>query len=277
MSFIPQLPSQTFTAIPNSQAQVDGMINSSPIGRYLLRTKANSGIGGFIFDYLGDINLGIDADITDHFTENNDAFQDHIAIRPIELTMRGFQSELALPKPQGVVGALAAAQSALTQVNAYLGKYTPGVAQTLSGAVTQVQNTVNTINLTLAKAQNVISLFPGAPPTKSKQEKAYIQLSAAMIKKQPMTIDTPYGVMANMFIKRLTFVPPEDTKTWSDISVTLKQISFVQVASVLDNGSFAGRLAQQAQAAANKGNGSGAQVNQSAAYDLAVAGGLVKS
>lgn len=270
MALTPVLPSDVFTAIPSGQAYVDGLVN-----KYVLRTKASAGIGGFIFDYLGEVNVSMDADITDHYAENNTAVQDHVAIRPIEVTMKGFVSELVLPKAQGVVGALAAAQSALTQVPAYLQKYTPGVTQTLQKAVTQVQNTVNTINQTLAKAQNIISLFPGAPPTATKQAKAYSQLFTAMQQKLPMTIDTPYRVLNNMIIKRLTFVQPEETQSWSDITVTLKQISFVEVATVADNGSFARRLALQGQATTKKGVATGAPVNQSVAFTLAQKAGLV--
>jgi len=263
MALTPVLPTQAFTAIPNGQKYVDGLVN-----KYVLRTKSSTGIGGFLFGYLGDVNVSLEADITDHYAENNTAIQDHVALRPVEVTMRGFVSELTMQKPQGVVGALAAAQSALTQVPAYIQKYTPGVTQTLQKAVTQVQNTVNTINQTLAKAQNIISLFPGAPPQVSKQAKAYSQLSTAMKQKLPMTIDTPYGMMTNMLIKKITFVQPEDTQSWSDITVTLKQINFVEVETVADNGSFAGRLAQQAQTATNKGVVPGAKVNQSLAYTL---------
>ncbi len=270
MALTPQLPSDTFTAIPSGQAYVDGLVN-----KYVLRTKSSQGIGGFVFDYLGEINVSMDADITDHYAEDNTAIQDHVAIRPIEVMMRGFVSELAMPKPQGVVGALAAAQSALTQVEAYLGKYTPGVTQTLSRAVTKVQSTVNNINQTLAKAQNIISLFPGAPPSATKQAKAYSQLFTAMSQKLPMTIDTPYRVLHNMLIKRIAFSQPEDTKSWSDITVTLKQINFVEVLTVADNGQFAGRLAQQAQTATNKGVVPGAQVPTSAAYSLAQTAGWV--
>lgn len=271
MALTPFPPSDVFTAIPNGQSYVDGLVN-----KYVLRTKNSQGIGGFVFDYLGDVNVTLQADITDHFAEDNTAIQDHVALRPIKVTMRGFVAELTLPKPQGVVGALASAQSALTQVDAYLGKYTPGVAQTLSKAITQVQSTVSTINQTLAKAQNIISLFPGAPPSSTKQAKAYSQLFTAMQQKLPMQIDTPYRVLSNMIIEQITFVQPEETKYWSDISVTLKQINFVEVTDVADDGTFAGRLAQQAQAPTNKGVVPGANVNESVLFKAASASGWVK-
>ncbi len=270
MALAPALPSSVFTAIPSGQSYIDGLVN-----KYVLRTKSSNGIGGFVFDYLGEVSVSMDADITDHYAEDNTAIQDHVAIRPIEVVMRGFISELTLPAPQGVVGALAAAQSALTQVDAYLGHYTPGVVQTFQKSITQVQNTVNTINRTLAKAQNIISLFPGAPPAATKQSKAYSQLFTAMNQKLPMTIDTPYRVLKNMLIKRIAFAQPEDTKSWSDISVTLKQINFVEIATVADNGQFSGRLAQQAQTPTNKGVVPGAQVPTSAAYTLAKQAGWV--
>ena len=102
MALTPVLPSETFSAIPNGQAYVDGLVN-----KYVLRTKNSQGIGGFVFDYLGDVNVSLQADITDHFAEDNTAIQDHVAMRPIKVVMRGFVSELVMKAPQGVVGALA--------------------------------------------------------------------------------------------------------------------------------------------------------------------------
>lgn len=262
--------SNPFTAIPNGQSYVDGMVN-----HYILRTKSTQGIAGFVFDYLGDTTLNLEADITDHYSENNFAVQDHVAIKPTRVVLKGFVSELVHKAPQGVVGLLASMQSGLSQIDAYLESYTPGVVQTLQKAVTQVQNTVNNINNTLQKAQNVISLFPGAPPTTTKQETAYIQLSIALRTKQVMTIETPFHVFDNMIIERLTLIQPEETKTWADISVTLKQLRFVDVTLVADDGTFANRLAQQRAAATNKGTVPGAPVNQSVAYSLAKTAGWI--
>ena len=51
--------------------------------------------------------------------------------------------------------------------------------------------------------------------------------------------------------------------------MTLKQIQFVEVTEVADDGTFAGRLAQQAQTPTNKGVVPGAPVNQSLLFTAA--------
>ena len=83
----------------------------------------------------------------------------------------------------------------------------------LQGLRDASQNTVQTIDNTLAKAQNVISLFPGAPPNATKQAKAYSQLFTAMQQKLPMQIDTPYRVLKDMIIEQIVFVQPRRRNT----------------------------------------------------------------
>ncbi len=252
---LPTLPPSTFTAIPDAQSYVNGFVD-----KYVLRTKSSNGIGGFLFDYLGDETLTLQADITDHFNEKNVAIQDHIAIRPTRLVLRGFVSELVFQAPHGVTGLLSSVSSALSQVDAYLESYTPGVVQTLVKAVNQVTNVVNTINRDLAKAQNIISLLPGAPPTITRQEQAYTQLSNAFITKQILQVATPFAVYDNMVIEQLVFIQPEDSKTVADISVTLKHIRFVEVQVVANDGTYAGRAAYMNSTATAKGTGSGSPI-----------------
>jgi hypothetical protein len=270
MAITPALPSSFFNAIPTGQSYVDGVIN-----QYVLHTKAVNGIGGFVFDYLGEESLAMESDITDHFVENNTTVQDHVARKPIRVTMRGFVSELAVPAPQGVVGLLASLQSGLTQIDAYLGSYTPGMVQIISKAITQAQNVVNNVETTLAKVQNVVMLFPGAPPPVTIQERVYLQLLSLWLNNVPVAVETPYSTIPNMMIERVSMIQPDDTKGWSDISVTLKQLRFVEIESVADTGQFAARRAQQAQSATNKGVTPGSPVPQSLAVTAAKAAGFL--
>ena len=246
--------SSPFNLIPNAESYVNGLVD-----HYILRTKAIQGLGGFVFDYLGEETLTFEADITDHYVENNTAVQDHVARKPRRVTLRGFKSELAIPAPHGVSGLLSTMQSALSQVQAYLGKYTPGVVATMGKAITQAQNVVNEVTQDLSKVQNIISLFPGAPVQQTSQEKAYAQLYTCFRGDMasgipiPFSIDTPYGPMNNMLIERVTMTQPENTQGWSDISVTLKEIRTVEIQTVPDDGSLAGRLQQQAQGQTSKG------------------------
>ncbi len=242
--------------------------------KFIVKPKTASGIGGFVFDYEGETTVQSQAEITDHYLESNDPVQDHIAIKPFRLTLRGYTGELAQKSPGGVVGALSIIQNKLTAVEAYAGKYTPGALLAIQRAVTTAQNTVNQINLGLAKIQNIVGFLPGAAPQKSKQQKAFAQLVALQTSRQVFTVETPYRYFDSMVIESLTFIQPEDTKDWSDISITLKQMRFVQVQTVsTSNDTFGGRAAYQRQDPVSQGKTQGAAVPTSLLFK-AFTGGL---
>lgn len=244
------------------RAYIDSLAN-----RFIVKPKTAKGIGGFVFDYEGETNLQIQADITDHYAENNTAIQDHIAIHPIKMTLRGFVSELVMKSPTGLAGALEQIQNRLTTVPAYLGKYTPGALSNIQRALTKTQNTVNTINQSLARVKNIVGLFSNSAPGRTAQERAYNKLQSLMVSKQLMFVETPYGMFNNMAIESLVLVQDDSTKTWTDISVTLKRINLVAVnTSTIDF--RAGRNVQQSASAVDKGSTKGTPENVSIAYKL---------
>ena len=73
---------------------------------FILKPATNKGINGYVFSVAAETTATADTDITDHYTEYNNFFQDHAALRPIEITLRGFAAENVLPAPQGVTGVL---------------------------------------------------------------------------------------------------------------------------------------------------------------------------
>lgn len=242
--------------------------------KYIVKPKTASGIGGFVFDYEAESNLQLTSEITDHYLETNDAVQDHIAQRPIKVTLHGYVAELIQRQPQGLVGALATIQNKLTTVPAYLGKYTPGAIQTIQSAITKAQNTVNTINQGLARVQNIVGLFPGATPQKSKQQQAFSKLRSLWETRQVFTVQTPYTTFDSMVIETLSFTQPEETKYWSDITVTLKQLRFVSTNTFSNKAVFGGRAAQQRQSQVSQGKTKGTTKPVSILFSLGKAAGL---
>jgi hypothetical protein len=257
------------SGLANLNLQDGGNYLNTLANKYIVKPKTASGIGGFIFDYEGEDTVTLQAEITDHYLESNDPVQDHIAQKPTRIVLRGFVSELAQVPPQGIVGALATIQNKLTAVPAYLGKYTPGAIQGIQKGITTAQNTVNQINLGLAKVQNIISFLPGAAPQKSKQQKAYAQLEALYLSRNVFTVQTPYRYFDSMVIESLSFIQPEETQSWSDISVTLKQMRFVQTQSVAAPANLGGRAAQQRQSQTSQGKTQGTPADVSLLYRFA--------
>ncbi len=234
--------------------------------KYIVKPKTAKGIGGFVFQYEGEDTVSYQAEITDHYLETNDPVQDHIAQRPVKIVLRGYVSELFQKSPAGVLGALTTIQNKLTAVPAYLGKYTPGAIQGLQRVLVTAQSTVNQINLGLAKVQNIVGFLPGAAPQKSQQQKAFAQLVALWEGRQVFTVETPYRYFDSMVIESLSFIQPEETKTWTDISITLKQMRFVEITTVQANDVFGGRAAFQRQAQAAQGKTQGTPIPQSVLF-----------
>lgn len=235
-------------------------------GKYVIQPANVKGIGGFVFDYEAESQLRFQAIITEHYAEDNTAIEDHIAIRPLCISLRGFQSELTYRPPGGILGALNLVQSKLTTVPAYLGNYTPQALSGVQGAIIKAQNVVNTIDQTIARVKNIVGLFPGMAPARTKQEKAYLQLQGLFTTRQIMYVVTPYGTINNMVIESLTFMQDETTKFWSDISVSLKKINFVGTISTPNKN--ANRRSKQIQSTVDKGNTKGTSTPQSILFGL---------
>lgn len=231
---------------------VDQMVN-----KYVVKPKNAKGIGGFVFQYEGSSEARQQAEITDHFSEDLSPINDHIAIRPFRLTLRGFVAELIMKKEQGLVGALDAIQNRLSTVPAYLGKYTPTQLAKIQGIVTKAQNVTAQFDQTLARVKNVVGLFDKSIPGTTEQQHAWFKLNALFASRKPLFVESPYGIHPNMIIETLAFIQPEDTNGWSDITVTLKQIrvvdinvrpvvyrnrSEIQRAPAVDNGSTKGKV-----------------------------------
>ena len=270
------LPATGLGQIENGKSYLDNLAN-----RYVVRPKTAKGIAGFVFDYEGETRLRQEAEATDHFAEDNTAIHDHIAIKPLRITLRGFVAELSVTPTNGILGALATIQNKLGVVPAYLGHYTPQALNVVNGALTQAQSVVNQVNQGLARAKNIVGILGRGAPGKTKQELAYIRLKAlgfpdpnsslpngaqgpANNVPHIFVVQTPYGTFDNMMLETLDMVQDELTKFWSDVSVTLKQVRFAATATVpnlLSN--FSGRAQQQVQSATDKGKTPGTPASTS--------------
>lgn len=218
-------------------------------GRTVLAPKGVQQIGAFAFDYKGDESVNMENEVTDHWLEDNTAVQDHIGVKPNMVTLRGFVSELSLSSSllSKISTALNGVQNALTRVTAYTGSYTPGTLATMQQSISQAQNIAVQIEQAVARAAQLASFFQSGPAM-TKQQAAYFQLSSLRIARVVFTVYTPFQVFDNMTIVALKATQSEKTRTMSDFSVTLKQLSFSNSITVSSyTGKFGGRAAQSNQ------------------------------
>lgn len=242
--------SQSATAAAgNAQSILKGgnYLNSlTDKGPAILRPKTVIGIGGFVFDYAGEISVTRQVEITDHYMEDNSVANDHIGIRPVRLVLKGLSSEVVQTQPAGLLGIVDLLQNKLGQVPALLGKYTPQATQKLTAALTQAQKTINQIDTGLSRVKNIVGLFGKANPGNTKQSQDYLFLEALIDSRQVFLVETPYKIFDNMVIENLGVTQPDETKYQSDVVVTLKQLRFVEVkVSSVANPNLAGDAAKQ--------------------------------
>lgn len=221
------------STVYNSISSVQNYVNGVST-QYVLQPVGMQGIAGFLFDYEGDDQIELSSEITDHWAEDNSSIQDHIALKPYRITLRGFVSEVVLPAVgSGILGTLTKLQSKMGTVQAYLGKYTPQALQKLQGsaasAVNQAQNYANTVAQYLNQAQNIAALFGGNTGAQTRQQQAFATLSALRSQRQIFNVLTPWSLIQGVAIETLTFIQPKESKTRSDIVIVMKQMRFVDI------------------------------------------------
>lgn len=229
MAISPFVPSfQQFTAGNFNAPGAVGRFQSAFVNRSVLAPIGVQQIGPFVFDYRGDESVDMASDITDHFMEDNTARQDHIAVRPVMVTMRGLVSELALAQSvaNSISAALASVENQLSQADAYLGKYAPGTTQTMLSAITQAQKVAIQAEQAAARAAQIASLIFPSNNTLNKQQAGYAQLNALWKAGTLFTVLTPFEVLDNMAIIGIKASQSERSKTVSDFTVTMKQLRF---------------------------------------------------
>lgn len=198
-----------------------------------LPKAGEAGVAGFTFQYDGDAESNLQAEITDHWLEDNSAVQDHIAVKPFRITLKGITGEVFLPSPKvGLIGSLNSISSTLSQVPAYFGGYTPQAQQKLLNAISQAQSIQTQLVQSAAKINNLLRLLPGSSAAISKQQQIYGQLKSLAGSQQTFKVVTPFEVYNNMALESLHCLQPGETKFWTEFTVVLKQIRMTSVQSI---------------------------------------------
>lgn len=244
--------------VSNWRGYADGIVN-----KYILKPRTMKGINGFVFDASTEDIAQMSAEITDHYTESNFYINDHVAIRPMRVTLKGFVGELVYQQNNsGVLGLLETVQNALTTVPAYLGKYTPKGLQDIQRVITKGTSFVNKVDNYLARAKNIVGFFGNANKP-NKQQDAYSMLKELFINRVICSVETPFEYFDNnMIIESLMFKQSDNDKYRTDIWVTLKEIRVATVTvTAIDKFTTAGRALYQRQPVSDNGKSKGSEVS----------------
>lgn len=250
-------------AVSGWRGYADGLVN-----KYILKPKNMKGINGFVFDSATDDSIQMSADITDHYTESNLSINDHVAIHPIRIVMKGYVGELIYnTNPSGVLGLFSSIQNALTTVPAYLGKYTPKGLQDVQKVLIKGTSFVNKVDNYIARAKNIVGLFGKANKTNNQQD-AYATLKNLFLSRVMCSVETPFEYFdGNMIIESIAFRQGENDKYLTDIWVTLKEIRVAKVTvSPVNKLTTAGRALFQRQSLFDNGKSKGTETPWSSKF-----------
>ena len=193
----------------------------------------------FVFHYEGEQSTTIESEITDHFIETNSSIQDHIALKPIMITTKGYIGELNNVPPFLLAIAQGIA-TRLTALTAYAPKQTIAAETAYAAAFFAYQTAANAVHTAisavaslanLATGQSGITTIEGAGTIKiatnqNKQQNAFQLFYGYWSTRQLFTVQTPWAVFQNCAILRMRAVQEEDTRVISGFEMTFKQMRF---------------------------------------------------
>jgi hypothetical protein len=216
------------------------------------------GIAGFLFDIPETEQVSHTAQITDHWTEENYAIQDHVAFEPIKITLTGRVGELVYKK--------SAAASYVSQVIGRLGPLgvlQPSVSQKAAQYISEGERLVNAAESALNEASTLFDVVSGSKPKLNKQQQAFATFQTYFFGRARLTVQTPWKTYQNMIIESWTADQAADTTTESSFTLTFKQLRIVS--STINVGILKGRIKPQKAEPVNLGK----QQDKSAAITAA--------
>jgi hypothetical protein len=247
---------------------------NSLVNKFVVSPLVNLGIAGFAFDIFTEHKSEQQAEITDHFVEDNSTIQDHIAIKPSKFTLRGFVGELVDTRadPKSKIQELT---EKLTIINSYL--------PVITGAAKQLNNTVKNGNLTTADGVedavgtgvDLFQAYKTLNPPDTKQAKAYNFFRALFDAKQLVAVDSPFGFIGDMAIENIVSIQA-DNKYITDFAVTLKKFRTASTELVdFDEKKAQGRASNQKSETKDQGKANGTPRNSSLAFDGLTSAGIL--
>lgn len=220
------------------------------LGAALFKNKSiKRGIEGFLFDVPLTENVTFQANITDHYTEDNSSIQDHIAFDPIKITLTGKVAELVHSKQAGL-----AFLSAMIDRLQPLGLFSPKQGLQAQRAISAAHQAISAID-TLKKTYTSLADIFSDRPSLNNQQKAFKLFSDYFETRSLLSVETPWETYEDMAIESWSADQNADTTMETTFTITLKQMRFVETNTFA--GSLLGRIGAQKSGTVNKGTQKG--------------------
>ncbi len=211
-----------------------------------------------LFHYEGEQSITIEAEVTDHYVEDNTAVQDHIALRPEIVNTQGFIGELN-NVPNKFTGVFKEVADRLTTVTAFA----PKLSATAQNVFNQASAAFSLAKTVANSAVSAWSSLSGKPASnistigenglvvgenQNKQQVAFQQFYGYMQSRTLFTVQTPWCVIQDMALIRLHPVQDSTTRQMTTFEVSFKRIrtAKTQISNRFGIRALDGRAAQQA-------------------------------
>lgn len=216
-------------------------------------------------DIIGEESVTADNDVTDHYVESNEAYQDQITIKPTIYTINGEVGELVWYQKDTVSQRVGQVAQRLEGVVSFLPIRSRSFQQ-MKKKVMQAAQWVDT-------ASNILDRFDTLTPGMTNQAQAFYWLMSWRNFRRPLTVVSPWGKLVNFVITNLRITQPRDTKDKSLISITFKEFRTTSVTTVdFEEDKFQGVAKQENQPKVDNGKTDGTDASIET-YDYEMADG----
>lgn len=231
--------------VPTDSASVFAALNTLVLNKSQLAIvrpdNPPPGIAGFVFDVVDDDRSELESDITDHYTEENNAVQDHIALRPEVITVSGSVAE--------VVRAMPTTRPITSTVNPLpiIPELTPTLAPAAESAQITTEANAQSLDSSISSSQSLYGYYNARlpqQPNQTKQQVAHGYLYQLWKGRQLFSVETPWGFFNNMAIQWVSASQGPTTRYVSDFEITFKKIRTVRSVTIVP-GLLAGRATFQ--------------------------------
>lgn len=240
----------------------------------------------FVFHYEGDQSIEVEADITDHYLEDNTAVQNNIALKPVTINTKGFIGELNDIVPPAFkiatqirdkLTAIAGYAPGLTTTanllynNAFMAYQSASILQNAAvSAWSSISGDAGT-NVINADGIEGVDIDAGeVSGNQDKQQTAFQLFYGYYVARRLFTVQTPWAVFQDMAIASIRPTQSGATRTVSEFSLRFKQIRTAKTTLSLDSitATYQTRARSQASPAQNLGSQAGGSTEVSLSGEL---------
>lgn len=213
-------------------------------------------------DIVGDESLRADNDVTDHYVESNEAYQDQITLRPKVYTVNGEVGELVWYQREPTAQKLGQVAQKLEGVISFLPIRSKGFNQ-MKKTIMKASQWVDTASNAVTKLSSLVGgILNGETSPLTRQQQSYLYLLQLRDFREVLTIETPWGILKSYVITNLEFRQPKETKDKTYISITFKEFRTTSIRTVeFDEKKYQGNAALESQPKEDQGKTAGEDVS----------------